>query len=252
MLRVKLIANAGLFLEYGDTTMLLDGIFGREEHVFSNYSPEVWQDMLDGRPPFHKIDYLLFTHAHPDHFSPEMTLTYLQKRGVKGLFLPDAPEVVESGLSSWLQREGIPCALLSKQTDRAVFRLAPNLSVRAFHTRHLDKQFENVQHLCYLITFGEKTVLFTADLDYVTERLEQIREIPLHSAFINPLFFSALRRRRFFQGELHAKHLCVYHVPFEQDDHFQMRPILQRDLEQWETARGDVMMLSEPFQELWL
>ena len=252
MLRVKLVANAGLLLEYQGTTMLVDGIFGSEAHAFSNFSPEVWQQMLRGEPPFQKIDYLLFTHAHTDHFSPEMTLTYLKQRPVKGLFLPDTPEISESGLTAWLQEKKIPCALLSQRTDRAVFRPEPGILVRALCTRHRDKKFEHVQHLCYLLTFGEKNVLITADLDYTTETLQQIEDIPLHAAFINPLFFSVLRRKRFFKGELHAEHLCIYHVPFAEDDHLNMRPILQRDLEQWESTRGRVIALTEPLQEILL
>ena len=250
MLHVMLVANAGLLLEYEGTTLLLDGIYGSEEHAFSNFSPETWQKMLAGAPPFQKIDYLLFTHAHPDHFSPEMTLTYLKQRPVKGVFLPDTPEV--SGLTDWLREAGIPCALLSEQTNRAAYRVAPDISVRAFRTLHLDKKFEHVRHFCYLLTFGEKHVLFTADVDYTSERLEQIQNLRLDAAFINPLFFSVLRRGRFFRGELNTERICVYHVPFAADDCLEMRKILRRDLEQWDTVRGEIVALTEPSQEIWL
>ena len=66
-LRVTLVCNAGLLLEYHGTTLLLDGIYGKEGHPFSNLTPQVWKQMKAGEPPFEKIDYLLFTHAHPDH-----------------------------------------------------------------------------------------------------------------------------------------------------------------------------------------
>ena len=44
-LRITLIANAGLLMTYEGTTLMIDGIYGREGHPFSNLTPEVWQDM---------------------------------------------------------------------------------------------------------------------------------------------------------------------------------------------------------------
>ena len=88
-LRITLIANAGLLMTYRGTTLMVDGIYGREGHPFSNLSPEVWREMLESEDRFRKVDYLLFTHAHPDHFSPEMTGEFLHHRSVKGMFLPE-------------------------------------------------------------------------------------------------------------------------------------------------------------------
>ena len=96
MLRVTLISNAGLLLEYDGITLLLDGIYGREGHPFSNLAPETWRKLTAGEPPFEKVDYLLFSHAHPDHFSPEMTMEFLCRREVKGVFLPQTRSVGES------------------------------------------------------------------------------------------------------------------------------------------------------------
>ncbi len=251
-LRVTLVANAGLLLEYNGTKMLLDGIYGREGHPFSNLSPQVWQRMKEGQPPFDKVDVLLFTHAHPDHCSPEMTLEYLQQRPVKGVFLPDTRTVAESGLADFLKGQGTPCALLSEQTDRTGFRVTKDITVRAFRTRHLDKKFEKVRHFCYLITFGEKTVLFTADIDYVSEDLSRLEGVRLDAAFVNPLFFSVLTHGRFFKGKLESENLVVYHLPFAEDDTMTMRAGVERNLARWPAERGKVTVLKEPFQQFCL
>ena len=227
---VTLIANAGVLLEYRGTTLLLDGIYGAEGHPFSNLSADVWKQLLEGKPPFETIDYLLFSHAHPDHCSPRMTEEYLRHRKVKGVFLPNTRSVRESGLPALLKEEKIPSILLSEQTDRAVFRIEPHITVRAFTTLHLDEKFRHVHHFCYLISFDEKHMLFTADVDYIHEDLSQIRRFPLRAAFVNPLFFSELRRRRFFKGELKAETLCIYHVPFSGEDGMQIRSALANNM----------------------
>ena len=248
--RVTLIANAGLLLEYRGTTLLLDGIYGAENHPFSPLPPQLWNQMKSGTAPFEKIDLLLFSHLHPDHFSPEMTLEYLRSRPVRGIFLPDVPEVRDSGLIDYLTVNNIPCAALSKQTERMGFRITPEITVRTILTRHLDKRYEAVRHICYLISFGPKTLLFTADLDYVTENLDRLANTKLDAVFVNPLFFGALRRGKYFSGKLNTNHIVVYHVPFSDHDRLGIRKSLSRDLEQWPHPSTRTDVLQEPLQQL--
>lgn len=249
-LRVTLIANAGLLLEYQGITLMMDGIYGKEGHPFSNLKPEVWQRMLAGEPPFEKIDYLLFSHAHPDHFSPEMTLEFLRRRSVKGVFLPYTRTVRESGLADYLWERRIPCVPLSEQTDHAAYRIEPEITVRAFKTKHLDKKYEHVRHFCYLISFGGKNVLFTADVDYTTEDFDTIRNLPLRAVFVNPLFFSVLRWGRYFHGQLNTQCYCIYHVPFSEDDSLRMRPVLAHNMVEWPPEKQETIVLCDAFQHI--
>lgn len=247
---VTLIANAGLLLQYGGVTLMLDGIYGRRGHPFSNLKPEIWDRMLRGEPPFEKIDYLLFSHAHPDHFSPEMTMEFLRHRIVKGVFLPDSHSVVESGLAEYLRESRTPCVMLSSQTDHASYQIEPRISVQAFSTLHLDKKFQNIRHFCYLLTFGEKKILFTADVDYTHETFDAIRTVPLRAVFVNPLFFGVLRRGRFFKGELNTQSIGIYHVPFSEDDGMRMRPVLAHELVEWPREKPETFVLCDAFQHI--
>ena len=247
-LHVTLVANAGLLLEYNGTTLLLDGIFGGEGHPFSNLKPEIWERMLRGEVPFDKIDYLLFSHAHPDHFSPEMVKEFLQLRRIKGIFLPGTYKVEKSGLAAFLKERKIPAVLLSEQTDHATYQVDSEISVHGFSTRHLDKRYVNVHHFCYLLRFGDKYILFTADVDYTHETFEYIRNISLRAVFVNPLFFSALRQGRFFRGEFNTPMICIYHVPFSEDDAMRIRPMLAHDLVKWPLEKSEVVVLCDVLQ----
>ena len=86
---VTLLANAGVCIGYRGMTLLLDGIFGREGNPFSPLPADCRQKMCRGEPPFEKLDCLLFTHFHPDHFSPEMTMQIVGSRPVRALFFPE-------------------------------------------------------------------------------------------------------------------------------------------------------------------
>ena len=246
-LRVTLVCNAGLLLEYRGITVLMDGIYGPEGHPFSNLTDVTWQQMLRGEGLFSKVDYLLFTHAHPDHFSPGMTMEYLRHRPVKGIFKPLADQP-DSVLDAFLRERHIPCVDLSRKTDHASFRVEPHLTVRAFTTQHLDRKFWGVRHLCYVLSFDDKHVLFTADVDYMSASFEAVKNLPLRAVFLNPLFFRAFHNPKFFHGSLKAENYCVYHVPFQGDDTMQMRYMLQRDLANWPPEEGTALALTEPWQ----
>ena len=87
MVRATLISNAGLLLEYRGVKLLVDAIYHTTD-PFSNPPPAVWSAMLAGEPPFDGVDTLLFTHDHPDHFSPERLMQYLRYRTVRQVVLP--------------------------------------------------------------------------------------------------------------------------------------------------------------------
>ena len=121
-IRVTLLANAGVLLQYRGTSLLLDGVFGKNDNPFSVLPGGCWDAMLREEPPFERLDYLLFSHYHPDHFAPGMVQELLEHRAVKGLFYPEdsAPEV--RGLSDWLRRAlraAVPPDGSGGHTDRA-------------------------------------------------------------------------------------------------------------------------------------
>ena len=247
---VTLLANAGLLISYRGTTLLLDGIFGREGNPFSPLPAGCWDRMCKGQAPFAQIDYLLFTHFHPDHFSPEMTMRDLGSRQVKGLFFPDDPSPRVQALKTFLRNRGTPCVLLSHRTDHAAVQIEPHLGVRAFVTQHLGPEFYGVPHVCYLISFDDRQVLFTADADYVHEDFRQVAGERLEAVFLNPLFYQALSDPRLFHSSLPAATLCVYHLPYPEDDHMSMHAMLRKKLTERQAGGPRVLPLTEPYQKL--
>ncbi len=246
--RITLVANAGILFSYRGTTLLADSVYGDEGHSFSSPSPDMWNAMLSGEHPFEKIDYLLFTHAHLDHFSPAKTEEFLRRRSVKGVFFPDVAGPKMGEFRAVLKEIGIPAVPFSKWTDQATFQIEPEISVHAFSTFHLDKKYRDVPHFCCILTFGEEKILLTSDVDYTSETFENLKSVHFKAVFVNPLFFSALRCKRFFKGQLNTESYYIYHVPFASDDSFQMRARLNRDLNLWPKTNPVAFALDEPLQ----
>lgn len=156
--------------------------------------------MLAGEPPFDGVDTLLFTYDHPDHFSPERLMQYLRYRTVRQVVLPVMEPQHWEILQPFLEERRIQWTLLTARMQTADFQIPGGAVIRPYFTRHIDKAFWNMPYGCYLISFGEKHVLLTADVDYTIETFEQISCVHINAAFVNPLFFNALRTGTFLRA----------------------------------------------------
>src|SRR5690554_2838714 len=87
-IRITLIANAGVFIEYGRYRFLVDALHQEKDHPFSVVGVEKMKELIDGRGPYKDVEYILYTHCHSDHFSRRHTEAYLKNNRIEALFLP--------------------------------------------------------------------------------------------------------------------------------------------------------------------
>lgn len=248
-IQVTLAANAGVLLAYRGRKLLVDGLFRAENIPFSNLPAETVRALYGSLPPYDGIDYLLFTHGHPDHFSRGMLEEYLAENPVKGVLLPPSRNPAHVQFEQELRARGVPCgaAPLSGPTEIA---LEPDLRVRTIPTRHLDPKYADVPHVALLLTLGSKHLLLTGDADYTAETFPGLP--PLRAVFLNPLFFRAYKYGKFFHGDFPTETVCVYHVPFPEDDAYRVRELLARDLTRPAPQNWDVQILWSPNQQILL
>lgn len=152
--------------------------------------------------------------------------------------------------SRWLRQEGIPCVPLCRDTDRAAIQIEPDISVQAFMVPHLGEEYQSVPHVCYLLTFDGRRVLFTADSDYLHEDFSRLADTPLYAVFLNPLFYQAYYNTRLFHGHFDTDTLCVYHVPFPEDDGMHMQDMARRMPRGAADSGLRVLPLTEPMQQI--
>ena len=227
-IRIVFIANAGVLIEFQETKLLIDGIYADEGHSFSCIPSVYWDEMKRGKGLLADVDYLLFTHEHADHFSPERVMEYLEYQNPKAIFMPGEGSFALEKLQLQADHRKIPCALLDRSfCKRALFMPEKGIRVKVFATKHLDKRYESVPHFCYLLQLGDKSVLFTGDMDFKSEQITENGF--LDAVFVNPLMNHSREGKAFLQKYVKTKNKIIYHVPFEGEDSTQIRMMAQKD-----------------------
>lgn len=73
---VTYISNDGFLIVSRTKKILVDSLI-KNPYGYSNTPEKVFENMVSARTPFDRIDLLLFSHAHRDHFEPEMAVKVL-------------------------------------------------------------------------------------------------------------------------------------------------------------------------------
>lgn len=241
-------SNTGLLVQYGDTKVLFDSLYGKSGHRFSPLPRFLEQEIMAGEGDFSHIDYLVFSHNHGDHFSADYLKTYLGQNMVKGIFLPE-DLLLETELMEFLKAEKIPTMFFSKKPglNRTVV-LGKSFRLRAIPMCHQGEIYQDVPHFCFLVSCDGGRFLLTADVDFAQEDFSAFSQTDLEGIFVNPLFFHSKEGQRVIRETLCPKEVFVYHIPFAAEDVLSMRKMVQRDCDKWDFCPATPLW--EPMQQV--
>ncbi|MHC1720165.1 MAG: MBL fold metallo-hydrolase [Clostridiaceae bacterium] len=235
--KITFIANAGVLAEYGGIRFLIDGLQGEEESSFSKVADKTLKYMLAGEGKFKNIDYILFSHEHPDHFAPYYLMQYLKNNNVKRVFLPENDSNTIIGLPQYMKESGIGCELIKLQKGEWLqYKLREHILVTVFGTLHMGPHYADIMNYCYLLNLGTKNILFTADADYLEENFtDALSGVDVDAVFVNPLFFNSKAGRNLIKNIIKPREVIIYHIPFAEDNTYSLRKIVLRDMEKFKS-----------------
>lgn len=247
---MTLIANTGVLVEYDGIKILVDGIHYDSEYHFSKVPKKILNDMMEGNGKFKNIDYIMFSHEHSDHFSPYYTMEYLKNNNVKCIFMPLEGSEKLANLQAYINNYSFSCRLLKLPVgESCCYQLRQDISVTIFNAVHMGKQYSFMDNYCFLLTLGEKNILFTADADYVDSYFKNpLTGKDIDVVFVNPLFFNNIAGRKVIENVIKPTMVGVYHIPFLQDDKLMFRKIVKRDMNKFKNDFYDVFALCDEGQ----
>ena len=204
--------NSGLFLYYRGCGLLVDGLHEGEKVGMSPF-PQTLQNQLENRLGlFSRLNALLFTHLHADHYSAPLA-------GQLRARLPDALLIAP---------DDVACPRESAQFTVGPFR------IRSFPTVHDGKEYVNTPHDAFLIEAGGERILLPGDAsfgegtDYFTRFCPEGADI----LFVNPYQMLSAKMRTLLR-QWQPDRVFLNHLPYPQDDTYQYRALAQRLLGKW-------------------
>ena len=144
-MRITLVSSCGLVLEQDGSALLIDAL-NKQFRCYYGLPPEVFAKMLAGEPPYDAVCGVLFTHAHPDHYSASRA------------------EQLRAAC-------GAPVFLLQPNTpERLMMQLGP-FTVECSRFPHIPVPgMAEAPHAVYWISAAGKSIYVTADAQIDTER----------------------------------------------------------------------------------
>ena len=253
MVRITLAASAGVLLEAEGVRFLVDAPHGEGNYPFSRVPESLLAETDSGQGRFSNADYLLFTHDHPDHYTPSVVQRYLRHNSVRRVLLPKVQwGDREADLLRQLQEDRIPFWRLGMARGAAHgYQLQPGVFVTAIGMQHTGERFAQNDCDCVALQVNGKNFLFTSDCDYMHRQAYAFaRGRQWEAVFVNPFFYHSPQGQALLGDELQARHVIVYHVPFAGEDPMGLRMLVHQDRVKLAPGLPQTVFLTEPLQEI--
>jgi len=120
---VTYLGNEGIMVSDGETKLLFDPLYPRGFGVYQMVPDDILAAIMAGTPPFDHVDAIFFSHMHPDHFSVEDAIAYLEAHPETRLYAPE--QAIE-----WMREETEPeNAIFAQVTGIALERLETPVTI---------------------------------------------------------------------------------------------------------------------------
>ena len=245
-LSAALMGNAGVLISFGGTKILLDSLYMDDSGMFSNVPSDIMDRLFVGEKEFEGVEYVLFSHFHPDHFHKQLALDYFSFRPPKRTILPEDSRYGQD-LTACLKQKSIPYTELKANSKNHVFALSPQFYVTAIPTGHMGCQFADVPHFSYLFTAYDRNVLFLADARCSSSDLQCLEKETINSVFVTPLFFHNKAGQEIIKNILCPNQVLIYHLPFLEDDKNGYLKMAKWDCQNWK-QNISIKLFCEPGQ----
>lgn len=203
--------NSGLFLFYRGCGLLIDGLYEGETVGMSPFSQQL-RDQLESRQGlFARLNAVLFTHLHPDHYSAPLLSRLQAANPQTAVFRPEAGAARRS----------------------AQYSVGPFL-IHSFPTVHDGKEYVSTPHDAYLVEAGGERILLPGDAgfsegaDYFCECCPDGADV----VFVNPYQMLSAKLRALLR-RWQPDRLILTHLPWPEDDTYQYRALADRLMRHW-------------------
>lgn len=117
------LGNEGIMVSDQHTTVLFDPLFPNGFDIYQLVPTEMRSALMAGEAPYHDVDAIFVSHMHPDHFSVDEVIAYLEQHDHVRLYVPS--QAVE-----WMHEETDNQAIFDRVTGVSLERLDDPVSFK--------------------------------------------------------------------------------------------------------------------------
>lgn len=202
--KFRYVSNAGIVFDVAGETIGVDCLCKDSAKLYRDTPLEIKQEL--------KLDVLIFTHEHEDHFCAE----YVKEAWERN---PNLQIYSTNKTIKILQETNIPSDNLHRVTDVDVLEVG-TLHIEFMQSVHEGEQYADIQNLTLLIKKEDKKIVITGDAMPCRELFERIYKwSPQIDWLFVPFPYVGLRSTRKQMKEyLDIKNIFVLHQPRKEAD----------------------------------
>ena len=213
---VRYVANAGMLVTVDGHDLLIDAPIREGIRPYPTSAPDDRRRLESAEPPYDRVEAILITHWHADHFSAEAIAAHLSAN--QRATVISSPEVIAqirlAGplLAPSRLRESLPAP------GQADLTRVGDLPIRVLRIRHNPSRRPPAQHVGFLI--GDRsTVLHVGDADPAADNFALLTTLPRVDVALLPYWYVLTDdSRRFVAASIAPRRIVAMHVPVAETD----------------------------------
>ena len=215
------LGNEGIMVSDEHTKLLFDPMFPNGFGVYQMVPAEMRSALVAGEAPYDAVDAIFVSHMHPDHFSVDEVIAYLEQHDRVRLYAPS--QAVE-----WMHEETDNQAIFDRVTGVSLERLDDpvsfnegDLTIDAVRIPHAGWPARaDISNLVWRVTLADGvTVMHLGDADpddsHYASHAAHWQAKRTDAAYPPYWFFSSEAGRQILNERLNVETATGIHVPIE-------------------------------------
>ncbi len=211
---IRYIANEGVLIRAGGKQILIDGLNREYEPAYAFPPPDLQKLLENAQKPYDKINLLLVSHIHLDHFHPLSVGLHLQNNP-KAIFVSSEQAIGEVA-KDFADYEKVKKQIkpVTHEWKKSFELNHDGIKVKFLGLRHGSERFRSIQNMGHLIEVGGKKFLHIGDADMTAENFASfnLAKENIDIAFIPYWFLLSEDGRKLVKEQFNPKKIIAVHI----------------------------------------
>lgn len=213
-MEITYIANEGVLISAAGKQVLIDGLHREYQPAYAFLPPVEREKIETAKPPFDKIDLILVSHMHLDHFHPESIGRHLH-HNPKALLVSSqqVADEVEKNFKDYQSIRSRMIAATPPWKQKVAMKVA-GIDFEILRLRHGTGRHASIQNLGHIIRLGGKKLLHIGDADTSVENFEtfNLDEEGIDIAFLPVWFLIGAEGQTVVREHIKPRQIIAVHI----------------------------------------